>query len=109
MAAGRGLPWIELQQEQRRQGPPPNPPWLDGTGGSQAGPSSPVPVLRPLLQAGDTDQKEGAFLLAFGDVTVLGGGCPMDQQAHQTHPPEAPKPPWVSGFSFVFFSSALVP
>lgn len=44
-----------------RPPPPPYLPWLDGVGGSRAGPRS---------GAGDIDQQESAFSLAFGDVTV---------------------------------------
>lgn len=60
------------------------------------------PSLRPLVSRRHSDQKESAFLLALGDITVLGGGCPGDHPAHQTHTPhsEAPKPLRTSGSSF---------
>lgn len=69
--------------------PPPSPPWLDETGWPLR------PSLRPLLRAGDTLTRRKVCLLIFGDATVLGAGCPVDQQVHWTHgphPEELPNP-----------------
>lgn len=53
-----------------------------------------------------SDRKESAFLPAFGDNTVPGGGCPGDQCAHQTHTPhleKLPNHPGLQVFSLLFF------
>lgn len=84
-----------------RPPPPPYLPWLDEVGGSRAGSRS---------GAGDIDQQESAFSLAFGDVTVLGGSRLGDQQAYQTHTPDSEKLPNPLGLQVLVlaFFSALV-
>lgn len=51
-----------------------------------------------------------AFLLAFGDVTVLEGSCLGDQQAYQIHTPDSEKLPNPLGLQVLVlaFFSALV-
>lgn len=99
------LPGLNRSKNREGKAPPPKPSLAGWNWREPAGPGSPVPLTQASLAGRrHSDQKESALLLAFGDITVLGGGCPWT-----TSPPdppstlgEAPKPPWASGLVLVF-------
>lgn len=79
----RGPLWVEPWQEQRRPDPHPYPPWLQLEGARQGPAHSGLSCRQETLT-----RRKGLFAL-----TVLGGGCARDQQAHQTHTPHLEKLP----------------